>query len=292
MKPFLRVFVCLLLVLSVSQPAHAERPRMTAEEAYNLGVRYLKRGYSVKAQEQFNRVRTYYRDDPFALKAELALADLHYDKNEWDAARLGYEDFMRAHPRYRELDYVTFRYGNTLFRKAPAIAARDQTWTRQAVHAWTGFAARFPDSVYQPDVQRDLQKARDRLARKELIIARFYDRRHANVSVAGRVEGLLHDYPDSPDRAEALALGAIAWSGLGQLERAHEALATIETAAPRLRLLPRVRRAIAEGEATYGAPGPGAGAAGAGTGAGAPGLGAGSGGSFAPELGGGFLQAE
>jgi len=252
MKSFQRLVACLVLALFVAGPAHAERPRMTAEDAYALGLRYLKRGYYVKALEQFNRVRTYYRDDPYALKAELALADLHYDKKEWDAARLAYEDFMRAHPRYRELDYVTFRYGDTLFRKAPAIAARDQTWTRQAVHAWTGFSARFPDSTYQPQVQKELQKARDRLARKELIIARFYDRRHADVSVSGRVTGLLHDYPDSPDRYEALALGAIAWADLGQLDKAREAAATIEKESPRLPLLIRVHRAIAAGEATFG----------------------------------------
>lgn len=245
---FRRLFVAALLALSVAPAAHAERTRMSAQDAYELGMRYLKRGYYVKALEQLERVRTYYRDDPYALRAELAIADLHFKKSEWDAARLAYEDFMRAHPRYRELDYVIYRYGVTLFKKAPGVAARDQTWTRQAVNAWTGFAARFPDSEHRSEVETDLQKARDRLARKELLIARFYDRRDAHTSVAGRVETLLADYPASPDRVEALALGGIAWAGLGELDRARDALTTLESEKGDARLVRRLRHAIHEAE--------------------------------------------
>jgi outer membrane protein assembly factor BamD len=243
-----RIVLALVLVAFASPPAFAERARMSAEDAYELGQRYLKRGYYVKALDQLNRVRTYYRDDPYALKAELAIADLHFKKAEWDAARLAYEDFMRAHPRYRELDFVLYRYGVTLFRKAPSVAAKDQTWTRQAVNAWTGFGARFPDSTHREAVETDLGKARDRLARKELLVARFYDRRKAHVAVAGRVEGILADYPASPDRREALALGGIAWAGLGEVDRAREALTTLEGEGASPILLRRLHAAIHDAE--------------------------------------------
>lgn len=248
MKLLLRLLLAFALLAPLAPEARAERARMSAEDAYELGMRYLKRGYYVKALDQLNRVRTYYRDDPYALKAELAIADLHFKKAEWDAARLAYEDFMRAHPRYRELDYVLYRYGVTLFRKAPTTAAKDQTWTRQAVNAWTGFAARFPDSTHRASVETDLGKARERLARKELLVARFYDRREAHVAVSGRVEGLLKDYPASPDRREALALGGIAWAGMGELDRAREALTTLEAEGASPILLRRLRAAIHDAE--------------------------------------------
>lgn len=201
---------------------------MTAEEAYGLGLRYMKRGYYVKALEQFNRVRTYYRDDPYALKAELAIADMHFKKNEWDAARLAYEDFMRAHPRYRELDYVVYRLGLTVFRKAPGTAARDQTWTTQALHTWASFPTRFPESTYRSDIDRDLGKARNRLARKELLVARFYARRHAHTAVVGRAQALLQKYPESPDRLEALVLLGRSAEALGSHDQAVAALARLE----------------------------------------------------------------
>lgn len=242
MKRFFLLF--LLSFALVSPAAHAERPRMSAEEAYTLGLRYLKRGYYVKALEQLNRVRTYYRDDPYALKAELAIADVHFSKNEWDAARLAYEDFMRAHPRYRDLDYVVYRLGLTLFKKAPTIAARDQTWTRQAVNTWSGFAARFPDSKYVGEVQQSLAKAQARLARKELLVARFYDRREADASVVGRLEPMLRQYPDSPDRIEAIGLLGEAYDGLGRDDLAAEQLAKLKAEAPDARATRRLADAL------------------------------------------------
>lgn len=245
----LLLLLAVLCLAGAAGPAHAERTRMSAQDAYELGLRYLKRGYYQKALEQFNRVRTYYRDDPYALKADLAIADVHYKKNEWEAARLGYEDFMHAHPRYRELDFVVYRYGSTMFKQAPAVAARDQTWTRQALHAWTGFPSRFPESTYLKEVDEDLGKARDRMARKELLVARFYDRRGAWVSVAGRTDGLLRDYPNSPDRHEALALGGVAAAHLGDLEKARAALVTLEQDAPDGPAARRLRKELRKLEA-------------------------------------------
>ena len=216
-----RLLLALSMALALAGPATAAPARMSAQDAYELGLRYLKSGSYTKALEQLNRVRTYYRDDPYALKAELAIADIHFKKNEWDLARSAYEDFRRAHPRYRELDFVVYRLGLTLYKKAPTIAARDQTWTRQAVDTWTRFGASFPESKWKEEVDRDLGKAQARLARKELIIARFYERREAWGAVIGRVEPLLKNWPASPDREEAMILLGTAYAWRGETDLAH-----------------------------------------------------------------------
>jgi outer membrane protein assembly factor BamD len=146
------------------------------------------------------------------LKAELAIAELHYKKSEWDAARLAYEDFLRAHPRYAELDFVVFRLGMTLYQKAPVVAAKDQTWTRQAINTWTGFSSRFPNSAHGVEAEKFLTKARNRMGHKEILISRFYDRREAGPAVEGRSTRFLDQYPTSPDRPEALELLAVAYA--------------------------------------------------------------------------------
>jgi len=194
-------------------PAAAkERKELTVEEQYELGLKYLRRESYVKALEQFNRIRNTHRDDPYSVKAELAIGDVYYKKREWDQARLAYEDFMRMHPRHQDLDYVVYRMGLSLYRKAPLVAGRDQTWTRQAVHTWAGFESRFPDSQYRAEVEELLEVSRDRLARKELSIARFYVRRKAWPAVSDRAEGMLRTYPDSERAADALYMDGIAAS--------------------------------------------------------------------------------
>lgn len=175
----MRGLLALLLLLTLPHEALAARDKPTVQEQYELGLRYLKRGYYVKALEQFTTIRNLHRDDPLAVKAELAIADVYFDQGEWDQARVAYEDFMRLHPRHEDLDYVVFRLGLTAYKKAPKVAARDQTWTRQAVNTWSGYEARFSSSEHLPEVQEKLGEARDRLAHKEFIIGEFYLRREA-----------------------------------------------------------------------------------------------------------------
>jgi outer membrane protein assembly factor BamD len=233
--------LAVFLIAGAISPA-AAAPRMTTAEAtYELGLRMLKRGNYQRALEEFNRVRTYYRDDPLSLKAELAIAEIHVKKSEWDLARVAYEDFMRAHPRYPELDYVAWQLGNSHYKKAPAIAALDQAWTRQAIHTWTGFDARFPGSEHAAKVKEHMEKAQTRMARKELLVAEFYRRRGAWTAVVGRVEPMLVDYPASPDRPNAMALLSLAYRKQGDSERAAAAEARLEQEFPGSVALRRLR---------------------------------------------------
>jgi len=213
----------ILLSLLITAPAWGKKKDPTVQERYDAGMKYMKRGYYVKALEEFNRIRNYYRDDPLSVKAELAIADVYYKKAEWDQARVAYEEFMRMHPRHDDLDYVVFRLGMTAFKKSPRVAARDQTWTRQAVHAWTGFEDRYPESEYRDEVAEKLDASRRRLAHKEYQIGEFYVAREAWPAVTARMEGVLADYPDSPDSDEALAFLALARQAEGELDAAREA---------------------------------------------------------------------
>ena len=223
----------LLVPLVKPNVAQAAPKALTAEEVYALGQKYLKAKYYTKALEQFNRVRSYFRDDPYSLKAELAIAEIHYEKSEWDEARVAYEDFMRAHPRYPELDVVIYHLGMTIYRKAPIIADRDQTWTKQVVSTWTGFNARFPESEWRDEVEKNLGKAEARLARKELTIAQFYKRREAWSAVVGRVEPMLQTWPETPDKDTALLLLGTAHHRMGNTEAAKETLQRLTTESPK-----------------------------------------------------------
>ena len=65
------------------------------------------------ALENFNRVRNYHRDDPISVKAQLAIADVHFKQRDFEQARFAYEEFATYHPRHENLDYVTFRIGHS-----------------------------------------------------------------------------------------------------------------------------------------------------------------------------------
>ena len=237
-------------MLSLATPASAQimpqNKDLTVEQQYELGLKYTKRGYYTKALEQFSQIRNYHRDNPYAVRAELAIADVYYEQQEWDQARLAYSEFLRMHPRHDEVDYVVFRLGMTAWKKAPRIAARDQAWTRKAVNIWTGFDTRFSESEYVDEVNEKLAEARDRLARKEFLIGSFYFDRQAWVAVIGRMEGLIRQYPTSPDVSEALRMLAIAYAGNGQMEDAIMAAERLAEDHPESRSLKRLQRKYPE----------------------------------------------
>ncbi len=198
----------------------SQRAEPTAEVLYENCRKQIKRGYHIKALELCTRLRNYYRDSPYAVLAELAIGDLHFEKTDYDLARVAYEDFMRMHPRHEKTDYVVYKLGLTSYKKASRVASRDQTWTRQAVNTWTNFDARFPESEHTGEVTELRSKSRDRLARKELRIAEFYAGRGKFGAASLRLEAMLRSYPDATDADHAVALLAHCRIRLGDVEAA------------------------------------------------------------------------
>ncbi len=206
----------------------------------------MKRGYYTKALEKFNRVRNYHRDDPLSVKAQLAIADMHYKKGDYEQARFAYEEFSSYHPRHPDLDYVTYRIGLSIYKRAAKANGRDQTATRGAVNVWTGFDTRFPESAYLADATRLLEKGRNRLAAKELTVARFYADRDAWGAVRGRTEYLLRRYPKSDNHADALALLGKSLHAWGEVEEAKNIRERLASDAPDSKQLKSLDRALAK----------------------------------------------
>ena len=201
--------------------ALSSRANPTAQGLYDDCQRQIRRGYYVKALELCTKLRNYYRDSPYAVLAELSIADLHFEKTDYDLARVAYEDFMRMHPRHEKMDYVVYRLGMTSYKKASRVASRDQTWTRQAVNTWTNFDSRFPESEHVDEVADLRTKSRDRLARKELRIADFYVGRQKWEAAALRLEDMMRSYPGAEDTPQALALLALCRVELDEVEAAQ-----------------------------------------------------------------------
>jgi outer membrane protein assembly factor BamD len=212
--------------------ALSSRANPTAEGLYEDCQKQIRRGYYIKALELCTKLRNYYRDSPYAVLAELSIGDLHFEKTDYDLARVAYEDFMRMHPRHEKMDYVVYRLGLTSYKKASRVAARDQTWTRQAVNTWTNFDSRFPESEHVEEVSELHGKSRDRLARKELRIAEFYAGRHKWDASALRLEDMLRTYPGAEDTAHAVALLAHCRVQLGDVEAAEVLRTRLETEHP------------------------------------------------------------
>lgn len=234
-----------LWMTAVSPPAWAQSD-LTPDELVDLGLRQIRRGNYTKALATLQRVRNYYRDDEASVRAQLAIADLHYKKRDFEQARFAYEEFRDLHPRHPSLDYVTYRIGLSVYKRASKWAGRDQGATRSAVTVWTGFDRRYPESEHREEVDRLLTKGRNRLANKELYVARFYERRDAWASVRGRAQGLVTRFPDTEAATEAYTLLGMAFHATGDPDTAAAVRGKLAELAPGSQELDRLDRALSK----------------------------------------------
>ncbi|MCB9662774.1 MAG: outer membrane protein assembly factor BamD [Alphaproteobacteria bacterium] len=188
-------------------------------EIYAHGEKMMKRGLFDKALEDFQELRNFHRDDPLSVRAELAIAEIRFRKGDYDEARYAFQEFEDYHPNFAP-DYVSYMVGYTIWKVAPRVVGRDQTLTRQAVNEWTGFGQLYPDSEYRDEVDKLLQRGIDRLASKEMFVARFYRKRRAWAAVEGRSARLLQLFPSSRYAEEALALLSEGYHRVGRVEDA------------------------------------------------------------------------
>jgi outer membrane protein assembly factor BamD len=226
----------------------AEKPSktMSAEDRYNSGLRFMKRGYYTRALEELHKVRNYHRDSPFSLLAQLAIGDLYYSKGDYVQARYTFEEFANYHPRHEKLDYVTYKIGLSIYKRSPKAAGRDQSSTRSALNVWSGYATRFPDSEHRDQVNELLVQCRNRLAVKELWIAQFYERRGAWRAVRSRTETLLKRYPNSEHAPEALSLLGVALHSWGNANEAQHIRAQLAEQFPESRYLSTLDRELSK----------------------------------------------
>ena len=228
------------------QKSEKKKTEMTAQEIYEKGLKAMRRGYYTKALEYFNKVRNYHRDEPVSVLAELAIADLYFKKGDFEASRLGYDDFARLHPRHKDLDYVNYQLGMCFYERAPHYAGRDQKMTKKSVNVWSGFEARHPESTYVPEVRELLQTSRDRLAAKELLIAEFYADKGSWFAARKRLQRMLTRYPNSSHRPAALALLGVSLHQWGLTTEAQNTRETLNGESPNSKHLAKLDRALAQ----------------------------------------------
>jgi len=221
--------IALLIAIGWATPAWAA---LSATERFELGQRHLKRGNYLKALEQFNHLRNYFRDDPLAIDAELGIADVYFKQGEWDQARIYYDQFRRRHPKHSRIDYADFRVALSFYKRSPKTAQRDQRYTEQAVREWTEFIQKHPESSLLEESTLKRKECIDRLAKRELEIASFYKKRGAWDAVRRRTEFLIQNYPTSKLIADALELKVWAHVELDQNDDFKQALSQLKAIAP------------------------------------------------------------
>jgi outer membrane protein assembly factor BamD len=222
--------IALLCGCATAPPEEEELP--SAESYYQHGVETLagKRTFLLfhdvdyaKAIEYFQEVIDNYPYSDFAILAELQIADIHFERGEYEEASSYYHDFVELHPNHPKVAYALYRNGLCSYNQMRA-ADRDQASTREAAAQFRALLERFPTSDMVADARIRLAECEDRLALQILDIADFYYAQDDFHSAARRYEQAITTYPGHSTRARTMTRLGVCLARLHQVERAKEVL--------------------------------------------------------------------
>lgn len=178
------------------------------------------------AIERFQEVIDNYPYSEYATLAELKIADVYFEQEDYLQAASYYQDFVELHPRHEMVPYALYRNGICHFTEI-RDPERDQEPTHSAIAHFQVLIDRFPDSEYAEDARVKLAEARDALARHDLRVAQFYFDRKIYHAAARRYSEVLESYPLHADRDRTVLQLALCLKRLGRTAEADTLLAQL-----------------------------------------------------------------
>jgi outer membrane protein assembly factor BamD len=185
----------------------------SARAAYDEAMEYFEDEDYLEAVKRLTTVKNKYAYSKYAALAELRIADAYYEQEKWVEAIDAYRTFAQSRPNHADVPYALWRVGRSYFEQIPSdffilppVHERDPAATKDTLRALNTFVERYPDHEQTPDARERILSCRRLLADQELYVARFYMRQDRPVSARGRLEVIVAQYADLPDRWSEAAL--------------------------------------------------------------------------------------
>src|SRR5437660_3017547 len=227
--------------IDITKPVTGEAAT-NAQRAYQKGLQEKKDSNFLEATRYFEWVRNNFPYSQYAALAELALADMAFDRDDYGAAAAAYQDFVKSHPSHPKADYASFRVGLAYYQDNPSewfllppSREKDQAPIRSALDAFQRFTLAYPKSEFIHRAKDLIADCRERLAGHERYVADFYWKRNAWRGAAGRLMGLADIYGDLEGgkvRSDSLWSAALAYRNAKDPAREKVALQRLLQEAP------------------------------------------------------------
>ena len=234
---------------------------------YQDSQKLLEAGNWSGAEFGYRRLLAQFPYGPYTEQALIETAYAQYKAGKHDDAVSTIDRFIRTYPTHRNIAYLYYLRGlansnrDTVFlRRVWSLdsSRRDLSAPRQAFADFGIVVDRYPNSRYAADARQRMGQLRDIFAMGELYRPLFsspmgqlrdifamgelnsglyYLRRGAWTSAAGRANYVLETYPDSSYQADAVAMLAASYQGLGNqalADSARSQLATLDADHPYL----------------------------------------------------------
>lgn len=170
----------------------------TAQELFEAGNDAMREKNYSAAIGYYTKLKDTYQFSPYAIEAELSLADAYFLDQEWVEAIDAYKEFENLHPRHEAIPYVLFNIGMANRHTYRSID-RPITPIDDAYSYFKRISEAYPDSEYAEQSREMMLECRRLMAEHELYIADFYYRIGRFGSAWLRYKDLVDNFKDVPE---------------------------------------------------------------------------------------------
>ena len=204
-RPTRTAFIVLasLLVLGGCSARKAPPSASSAGDLIVLGRENMQEQDFERARAAFNRILQEYPESNLRSVALISLADSFYASKEYEEAKFQYEKFVQLYPVNPQTPRAFYFLAMSDYNRLASVA-RDQTQAQNALENFRRLVRQFPDNPLSAEAAPKVTALETRLARKELMVARFHYSNSNYQSAIPRFLGLLKEYPKAPAVAAAL----------------------------------------------------------------------------------------
>jgi len=210
---------------------------MPVAQLYEEAKKLLTTGNYSTAIQYYEKLESRFPYGAYAERARLEVIYAYYKDSQPETAIISADRFIKLHPNHQNVDYAYYLRGlasfdnsisfmDKLFDQEPS--ERDPKSVRKAFRYFAELIQRFPKSRYTADSINRMKELRENLARYEVHVANYYQRRGAHLAAANRAKYIVENYQGSKSIPDALALMTQSYRKLGMHDLAADALRVLE----------------------------------------------------------------
>ena len=224
---------------------------LTASQLYAQGKEFLDAADFNNAIKLFEILEARYPFGKYSTQAMLDISYAYYASDQKDEAIIEINRFIRLYPNHPNVSYAYYLRALSNFDKDANIISRffghdpsryDVTDLKNSFNDFTTVVNRFPDSKYADDSINRLRYIKNQIARNELYIAKYYDKRSANIAAIERVKYMLENYGGTPSSEEGLVILVKNYNDLKLYDLAYDSARVLKKNFPDYRIIKKDRQ--------------------------------------------------
>ena len=226
---------------------------LTASQLYAQGKEFLDAADFNNAIKLFEILEARYPFGKYSTQAMLDISYAYYASDQKDEAIIEINRFIRLYPNHPNVSYAYYLRALSNFDKDANIISRffghdpsryDVTDLKNSFNDFTTVVNRFPDSKYADDSINRLRYIKNQIARNELYIAKYYDKRSANIAAIERVKYMLENYGGTPSSEEGLVILVKNYNDLKLYDLAYDSARVLKKNFPDYRIIKKDRQVL------------------------------------------------